>query len=81
MSTVEEIRSSIREAETVRQKTAMFHLQVLLNAEDLDGVNAEKFCRELGLTRGYAREFTKMINLSALMKECGVHLVVQGSRT
>lgn len=73
--TVDEMKQAIHGAANSRRKIAMFHLQVLTHAADLDGVNAKAFCRELGVPESYATEFTKMLGLAQLMKERGLRVV------
>ncbi len=52
----------------------MFHFQVLKNAMELDGLNAEKFCEEVAVPKTYQTEFRKMISLARLMDELGFSL-------
>ena len=72
---IEEIKSAVHNAAQGKQKIAMFHLQVLRHAEELDGLNAKAFCRELAVPETYATEFTKMLSLARLMKEQGLRIV------
>jgi hypothetical protein len=72
---IEEIKTAVHKAAGRKQKIAMFHLQVLRHAEELDGVNAKAFCRELAVPETYATEFTKMLSLAKLMKEEGLKII------
>lgn len=71
---VEEITRKIRTAAHTGQKIAMFHYQVLVNAEKLKGFDPVTFCRDVGVPETYATEFRKMISLAKLMKEEGTVL-------
>ena len=51
----------------VNEKIATFHLQVLLNAQSLAGVNAHDFCQCVGVKESYAREFQKVIKVAELI--------------
>ena len=50
----------------------MFHFQVLKNAQELEGMNPEAFCKEINVPISYRTEFTKMIELARLMREQGL---------
>lgn len=69
---VKAIAEAVQEAEQKKNKIAMFLYQVLIHADELRGVNAEEFCKEIKVPTSYATEFRKMISLAALMKEQGV---------
>lgn len=49
----------------------MFHFQVLKNAAELEGMNPNGFCKEVGGSEDFATAFTKMMALARLMKEQG----------
>ena len=68
---INEIARRVREAASGRQKIAMFHYLVLVNADKLKGLDAVAFCKDLGVPETYATEFRKMISLARLMKEQG----------
>jgi hypothetical protein len=68
---INEITRKVREAAHRGQKIAMFHYQVLVNAEKLKGLDAVTFCKDVGVPVTYATEFRKMISLAKLMKEQG----------
>jgi uncharacterized protein (DUF924 family) len=68
---VKAIAEAVHEAEQSKQKIAMFHYQVLIHAEELRGVDAVEFCKEIKVPTTYATEFRKMISLAELMKEQG----------
>jgi hypothetical protein len=72
---VDDIKAALYAAARDKRKTAMFHLQILRNATELEGVDPTDFCRELGLRASFAAEFRKMLALARLMKEKGIRLV------
>ena len=72
---VEQIKAAIHGAAGKSQKIAMFHFQVLKNADELAGINPKGFCEEVSVPVTYATEFTKMIALARLMKQQGVKLI------
>lgn len=41
-----EIRASVQNAVDEKQKTAMFHFQVLKHAKELEGLNPKAFCKD-----------------------------------
>ncbi|MBW6521841.1 MAG: hypothetical protein K0A99_12675 [Desulfoarculaceae bacterium] len=71
---IEDIATKIRDAAHINQKIAMFHFQVLINADKLKGLDPMDFCKDIGVTRSYATEFRKMLSLAKLMKEEGVRI-------
>jgi hypothetical protein len=71
---IEHIAAKVRDAARTGHKIAMFHYQVLTNADALDGLDPVLFCRDIGVPETYATEFRKMISLSRLMKEEGVRI-------
>lgn len=71
---VKAIAEAVHEAEHKKNKIAMFLYQVLIHAEELRGVNAEEFCKEIKVPTSYATEFRKMISLAALMGEQGASI-------
>ena len=71
---IDEIKIAVQAAAARKQKIAMFHFQVLKNATELDGLNAEAFCKEVAVPLSYQTEFKKMISLARLMSELGVSL-------
>jgi hypothetical protein len=72
---VAEIKKAVEDAARTNQKIAMFHLQVLKNARELDGIDPERFCAEVGVPATYQTEFRKMLSLARLMRERGIRLV------
>jgi hypothetical protein len=72
---IEQIKTAIHSAAGKHQKIAMFHLQVLKNADQLADINPKGFCEEVSVPATYATEFTKMIALARLMKEQGTKLI------
>lgn len=73
----EEIRQRIQEAELAGHKMAMFHYQVLINANELANVDAIEFCMDVGVPESYATEFKKMLSLARLIQEQGLRLVAE----
>jgi hypothetical protein len=72
---IEEIKAAVHGAAGTNQKIAMFHFQILKNADELAGIDPKGFCREVSVPETYATEFTKMIALARLMKEQHTKLV------
>ena len=70
----EEISRKIHQAEATGNKVAMFHLQVLLNAHQLERVDPVEFCTLIKVNESYATEFRKMISLAKLMDKQGIKL-------
>lgn len=58
---VEQIRAAIHDAAGNNQKIAMFHVQILKNADELAAIDPKGFCKEVSVPETYATEFTKMI--------------------
>ena len=71
----EQIKSAVHCPAGKNQKIAMFHFQVLKNADELAGIDPKGFCKEVSVPETYATEFTKMIALARLMKEQGAKLI------
>ena len=71
---IPQIKTAVHSAVSNNQKIAMFHFQVLKNADELAGVDPKGFCREISVPETYAVEFRKMIALARLMKELGASL-------
>lgn len=71
---IEEIKKAVHEAARGNQKIAMFHFQVLKNADALQGFDPAAFCRDLKVPETYQTEFRKMLSLARLMREQGVRL-------
>lgn len=72
---IEQIKAAIHSAAAKNQKLAMFHFQVLKNADELAGMNPKGFCKEVSVRESYSTEFTQMIALAKLMKEQGAKLI------
>ena len=72
---IEQIKIAVHGAAGRNQKIAMFHFQVLKNADELAGMDPEAFCKEISVPVSYVTEFTKMIALARLMKEQGTKLI------
>ena len=72
---LQKIAVKVQEAAHDKKKIAMLHYQVLIHAEELNGVNPEDFCKEIGVSNKYATEFRKMLGLARLMRELGVKIV------
>jgi hypothetical protein len=67
----DEIARHINQSVERRCKIAMFHYQVLINADELLNEDPVHFCRAVGVPVSYAIEYRKMIRLSRLMKQMG----------
>lgn len=67
----DEIARQINQAAERKCKIAMFHYQVLVNADKLMDEDPVNFCRIVGLGDSFATEFRKMIKLSKMMKQMG----------
>lgn len=74
---IDEISRKIHEAALCGQKIAMFHYQVLVNAEKLSGLDPVSFCKDVDVPETYATEFRKMLSLSKLMKEKGAIISIK----
>ena len=68
----DDIKAAVHAAAGSKRKSAMFHLQILLHADELRDVDSVAFCKELAVPASYATEFRKMLNLARLMKEQGI---------
>jgi hypothetical protein len=68
---IEQIKAAVLSAEAKKQKLAMFHFQILKNADDLTGFNPKGFCKEVSVPESWATEFRQMMALARLMKEQG----------
>jgi hypothetical protein len=71
---IEQIKAAVHGAVGTNQKTAMFHFQVLKNADELADIDPKGFCKEISVEESFASEFRKMIALARLMKEQGTKL-------
>jgi hypothetical protein len=71
---IEQISAAIHSAAATKQKLAMFHFQVLKNADDLVGTDPKDFCKEVSVPPSWATEFRQMMALARLMKEQGSKL-------
>jgi hypothetical protein len=71
MKTVETIKLALHEAQAKREKTAVFHSQILLNANQLENLDPHEFCRNVGVTNAYHIEFRKMIAVARKLSEMG----------
>ena len=67
----DDIARQISQASKNRRKSAMFHYQVLVNADKLAEEDPVNFCRAVGMNESYATEFRKMLQLSRLIKQMG----------
>ena len=72
---IEQIKAAVHGATAKNQKLAMFHFQVLKNADELAGFDPKGFCKEVSVPESYATEFTQMIALARLMKEQGAKII------
>jgi len=71
MKIIETIKLTLQKAQAKREKTAVFHSQVLLNAELLKNLDPHEFCRKVGVTKAYHIEFRKMIAVARTLSELG----------
>ena len=58
---VKSIADAVSIAEIENQKMAMFHYQILKNADELRGMNAKQFCKDIHVPESYAIEYRKML--------------------
>ena len=72
---VRDIRSAIESASEPDERTAMFHLQVFLNAGELYDVRARDFCDALGMEEIFRPEYKKMLDLRQLLEKQGYSVV------
>ena len=70
----DQIAKQIETAAKNRSKVAMFHYQVLINADKLSEENPVDFCRAVGMEDSFATEFRKMIRLAKFMKRMGARI-------
>ncbi|GAB1458089.1 hypothetical protein MASR2M48_33970 [Spirochaetota bacterium] len=68
---IQDIQGSIKSAINEKKKIAMFHWQVLKNADYLGTYDPEKFCTDIDVPKSYAVEFQKMLRLSKIINEQG----------
>ena len=66
------IKNAVHTAAAGNQKIAMFHFQILKNAEALDAVSPEAFCADIGVPDTYKTEFRKMISLARVIRQQGL---------
>ena len=71
---IDDIKAAVHAAAGSKRKSAMFHFQILMHADELEGVDPVAFCKELAVPVTYATEFRKMLSLARLMKEQGIRL-------
>lgn len=69
---VNSIRDAVHAAAAGNQKIAMFHFQILKNAETLDTVSPEAFCAAVGVPDTYKTEFRKMLSLAKVIRQQGL---------
>ena len=72
---IDQIKTAVHRAAGKNQKIAMFHFQVLKNADELASIDPKSFCKEISVSESFATEFIKMIALARLMKEQGTKLI------
>ncbi len=56
----DEIKTAVHAAAGSKRKIAMFHLQILTHADELEGVDPVSLCKELAVPVTYATEFRKI---------------------
>jgi hypothetical protein len=74
---IEEIRRRVHQAAQDSQKIAMFHYQVLINADNLRDMDAIEFCQAIDVPETYATEFRKMLSLAIVMGNNGSTIVAR----
>jgi len=72
---LEEIKTMVHNAEKEKKKVAMLHYQILIHANELEGMKPKEFCETIDVPESYATEFKKMLNLAKLMKEFGSKII------
>lgn len=71
---IQDIKENIKSAIDDKKKIAMFHWQVLKNADFLKTYNPKQFCSDVDVPESYASEFSKMIRLAIIIDEQGYAL-------
>jgi hypothetical protein len=69
-----EISAKVHDAATKNNKIAMFHLQVLIHAHELQTTDPIEFCRAVKVPESYATEFRKMLSLSRALRDEGLSI-------
>jgi hypothetical protein len=59
-----EMKEAIDIASQKHSKKTEVHYQILKNAQKLEGISSEDFCKRLGLSKGYNIEFKNMMRLA-----------------
>ncbi len=54
------------------QSTVETHLQMIKYADELKSITAKEFAEEVGLTKSFGTEFSKMRNLTERLKNAGL---------
>ena len=70
------IKTQLDRAEASNEKTATFHYLVLKHADVLGQVDKYQFCEAVGMKESFVAEFSKMINVSKIMKQRSVILAL-----
>ena len=68
------VKAAVHDAAAGGQKIAMFHFQILKNADALETTSPEAFCKAIGVPETYKTEFRKMLSLARVMRQAGVKL-------
>jgi hypothetical protein len=71
---VDDVKAAVHAAAEAKQKLAMFHFQILKNADLLDAVNAEEFCVAIGVPVTYKTEFRQILSLARVIRQQGFRL-------
>ena len=71
----ERIRSQIQEAEEHKEKVAMLHYQILINADKLCDINPDDFCKAVEIAPIYQVEFRKMLKLAKMIDKQSMKIV------
>ena len=73
-SLVATVKAAVQSAALSNQKIAMFHFQILKNADALDSVSPEAFCAAIGVPETFKTEFRKMLSLARVIRQQGLKL-------
>ncbi|HGO5854087.1 TPA: hypothetical protein ACK3JH_000954 [Mannheimia haemolytica] len=66
---IDRIKTAILKAERNKNKMVEIHYQILVNAEELNKLSGEDFCKVFNLSKGYQIEFKNMMKLAKRLKQ------------
>lgn len=69
------MRKKIEESTESRNKAATVHALIIINADQMRGLDAYRICSELGLPPSYHTEVKKAINTASMLDKMGHRLV------